>query len=134
MVIGATNRPQEIDEAARRRLLKRLYIPLPDTKARAAIIRHLTSKHTNALTEEDIQWICEKTDGYSGSDLNGLCKDAALGPMRSINIMEITSDSDVPPITRSHFESSLSQIRASVSSKDLEFYLDWNEKFGSLSI
>ncbi len=38
---GATNRPQDIDEAARRRLVKRLYIPLPDAPARLAILRNL---------------------------------------------------------------------------------------------
>ena len=38
LVVGATNRPQEIDEAARRRLVKRLYIPLPDGGAREQVI------------------------------------------------------------------------------------------------
>ena len=37
LVVGATNRPQEIDEAARRRLVKRLYIPLPDSGAREQV-------------------------------------------------------------------------------------------------
>lgn len=37
LVVGATNRPQEIDEAARRRMVKRLYIPLPDDEARMQV-------------------------------------------------------------------------------------------------
>ncbi len=43
-MVGATNRPQDLDEAARRRLVKRLYVPLPDAPARAQIIRHLLGK------------------------------------------------------------------------------------------
>jgi spastin len=41
VVIGATNRPQELDDAVRRRLVKRIYIPLPDGEGRGAIIQHL---------------------------------------------------------------------------------------------
>merc|ERR1719384_3048326 len=39
LVVGATNRPQELDDAARRRLVKRLYVPLPDETARASMCR-----------------------------------------------------------------------------------------------
>jgi len=40
-VIGATNRPQDLDEAARRRFVKRLYVPLPDYEARETLIKGL---------------------------------------------------------------------------------------------
>ncbi|CAG5135980.1 unnamed protein product, partial [Candidula unifasciata] len=62
LVIGATNRPQEIDEAARRRFVKRLLIPLPEAIARSQIIRNLMSQQTARLTEEDIQSVVDKTD------------------------------------------------------------------------
>lgn len=39
LLIGATNRPQELDEAARRRLVKRLYIPLPDFEVRIQLLK-----------------------------------------------------------------------------------------------
>lgn len=133
-MIGATNRPQEIDEAARRRLLKRLYIPLPETSARATIINNLLSNQSHDLTEEDIQWICSQTEGYSGSDMDGLCREAAIGPIRSIADILNISTSDVRPISRVDFEEALSQVRASVSNQDLDLYLDWNQKFGSLNV
>jgi len=134
LVIGATNRPQEIDEAARRRLLKRLYIPLPDSEARGTIVRTLLSTMSHSLTDEDIAWICERTDGYSGSDMDGLCREAAIGPIRAISDILNISTSDVRPIRQSDFEDAIMQVRASVSAQDLDGYMEWNKQYGSLSI
>ncbi len=63
LVIGATNRPQEIDEAARRRLVKRLYIPLPDELARKQIINNLMRQQPSSLSDSDIEAIAKKTNG-----------------------------------------------------------------------
>ena len=52
LLVGATNRPQELDEAARRRMVKRLYIPLPDAKARGQLVRRLMSTQAHSLSEE----------------------------------------------------------------------------------
>lgn len=58
VVVGATNRPQELDEAARRRLSKRLYIPLPEPVARKRLVQHLLRDQKHSLTEEHFgQWI-----------------------------------------------------------------------------
>lgn len=65
--------------------------------------------------------------------MDGLCREAAIGPIRSIlDILNISSN-DVRPISRQDFEEALTQVRASVSNQDLELYLDWNQKFGSVS-
>jgi SpoVK/Ycf46/Vps4 family AAA+-type ATPase len=133
LVIGATNRPHELDEAARRRLVKRLYIPLPDAAARKSIIQSLLSSQKHSLTESEIEEICARTDGYSGADVDNLCREAAIGPIRSIeNILQVTPE-QVRPIDTSDFCHAMSQVRASVSGKELDSYLEWNEKFGSLS-
>ena len=58
-------RPQEIDEAARRRLSKRLYIPLPDVQSRLQIMRNLLVQQRSDLTDEELQGLCEKTEGNS---------------------------------------------------------------------
>ncbi|EME27240.1 AAA-type ATPase [Galdieria sulphuraria] len=63
LVVGATNRPQELDEAARRRLIKRLYIPLPDPEARKCLISRLVSSQKHSLTEEQLESLTEKTQG-----------------------------------------------------------------------
>ena len=76
LIVGATNRPQDLDDAARRRLVKRLYIPLPDCNARQHIVKSLLEDQGNhTLSEEDMELISQKTDGYSGADMAELCKE-----------------------------------------------------------
>ncbi len=133
LIIGATNRPQEIDEAARRRLVKRLYIPLPDYPARLQIVQNLLGGQKHDLTDADLASVCNQADGYSGSDMDNLCREAALGPIRSIkDILMVTQDA-VRPIRLDDFTKALTQVRASVSQTDLAGYLEWNRQFGSLS-
>lgn len=133
LVIGATNRPQEIDEAARRRFVKRLYIPLPESAARKQIVVNLLSQQKYHLSDQELDFICQKTDGYSGADMANLCREAALGPIRSMAFGEIESISadQVRPITFEDFEDALPQVRASVSNKDLDLYIEWNNSYGS---
>ena len=66
--------------------------------------------------------------------MDGLCREAAIGPIRSISDILNICTSDVRPISREDFEEALSQVRASVSDQDLDLYLDWNQKFGSLNV
>lgn len=80
--MAATNRPQELDEAALRRFSKRVYVTLPDNQTRIVLLKRLLAKHNDPLTEEELNQMSELTEGYSGSDLTGLAKDAALGPIR----------------------------------------------------
>ena len=58
-------RPQEIDEAARRRLVKRLYIPLPDAGAREQIMYSLLSQQKCRLSEQEIKQIVQQTHGMT---------------------------------------------------------------------
>lgn len=132
LVVGATNRPQEIDEAARRRLVKRLYIPLPEASARKQIVTRLMSKEHSCLSEEEIELIVKQSDGFSGADMTQLCREASLGPIRSLQSMDITTimPEQVRPIAFVDFESAFGTVRPSVSSKDLELYETWNRTFG----
>ncbi|XP_016053770.1 PREDICTED: fidgetin-like protein 1 [Miniopterus natalensis] len=132
LVVGATNRPQEIDEAARRRLVKRLYIPLPEASARRQIVTNLMSKEQCLLREEDLELVVQHSEGFSGADVTQLCREASLGPIRSLqatDIATITAD-QVPPITYVDFENAFRTVRPSVSPKDLELYENWNRTFG----
>ncbi|KAL8049221.1 hypothetical protein ABFX02_06G007400 [Erythranthe guttata] len=139
LLIGATNRPQELDEAARRRLTKRLYIPLPTSEARSWIIKNLLVKDgLFNLSNEDIDTICTLTEGYSGSDMKNLVKDATMGPLREaltqgIEITKLKKD-DMRPVNLEDFEKALQEVRPSVSLNELGTYEKWNQQFGSLSL
>ncbi|KAJ8910358.1 hypothetical protein NQ315_004974 [Exocentrus adspersus] len=135
LVIGATNRPQELDEAARRRFVKRLYIPLPEFEARLQLINKLISNERNCLTEEHFNKIASLSDGYSGADIKNLCSEASLGPIRSIDIslIEKIQAAEVRPLIMDDFEKAFSRVKSSVSPKDLEQYISWNKIYGSNS-
>ncbi|XP_059624640.1 ATPase family AAA domain-containing protein FIGL1-like [Cornus florida] len=139
LLIGATNRPQDLDEAARRRLTKRLYIPLPSSDARAWIIHNLLEKDVLfKLSKEDIDKICELTEGYSGSDMKNLVKDASMGPLREalkqgIEITKLKQE-DMRPVNLEDFESAFLEVSPSVSLDEIGAYEEWNQKFGSLSL
>ncbi|KAL0964260.1 hypothetical protein UPYG_G00321440 [Umbra pygmaea] len=132
LVVGATNRPQEIDEAARRRLSKRLYIPLPEAKARRQIVSKLMAREKSQLGEDELESVVNGSDGFSGADMTSLCREAALGPIRSIQLSDIATitPDQVRPILHCDFLDALKVVRPSVSAKDLELYEEWNKTFG----
>uniref|UniRef100_A0A803NDS4 Uncharacterized protein n=1 Tax=Chenopodium quinoa TaxID=63459 RepID=A0A803NDS4_CHEQI len=132
---GATNRPQELDEAARRRVTKRLYIPLPSAEARAWIVRNLFEKDgLFRLSEEDMDMICKLTEVYSGSDMKNLVKDASMGPLRDAlrQGIEITKLDKMDEA--SNFADALQEVRPSVSPDEFGIYENWNKQFGSLAV
>ncbi|XP_071948209.1 fidgetin-like protein 1 isoform X2 [Antedon mediterranea] len=131
LVVGATNRPHEIDEAARRRLVKRLYIPLPDAAARKQIVTNLLSTQAYVLSESELNNIQEQTEGYSGADVANLCREAALGPVRCIKDIQQVSADQVRPMLFKDFQAALKTVRPSVSQQDLNIYLEWNKQYGS---
>eukprot|EP00559_Dactyliosolen_fragilissimus_P008281 CAMPEP_0184859608 /NCGR_PEP_ID=MMETSP0580-20130426/4600_1 /TAXON_ID=1118495 /ORGANISM="Dactyliosolen fragilissimus" /LENGTH=841 /DNA_ID=CAMNT_0027356345 /DNA_START=15 /DNA_END=2537 /DNA_ORIENTATION=+ len=135
LVIGATNRPHELDDAARRRFVKRLYIPLPERADREVLLQTLLAKNSHSLTEKDIIKLSSETDGYSGADLKALCTDAALGPIRQLGrrALEVNAG-EVPPISYRHFKHALRGMNPSVSQDDLFIYLEWNKTYGSKSV
>lgn len=133
LIVGATNRPQELDEAARRRFVKRLYIPLPEKKARWDILVNLLSEENHVISESQLDEIASRTDGFSGADMKILCQEALMEPVRamSINEMRNVAAANVRPVTFNDFINALQCVRASVSQDDLQQYVDWNNRYGS---
>lgn len=133
LIVGATNRPQELDEAARRRLVKRLYVPLPELKAREQIINNLLASVRHNLSLEDVTRIAECSAGYSGADMTNLCKEASMEPIRSIPFSQLEDIrmEEVRHITSSDFEEALINVRPSVSQSDLNIYIEWDRTYGS---
>ncbi|XP_017788657.1 PREDICTED: spastin isoform X2 [Habropoda laboriosa] len=136
LVMAATNRPQELDEAALRRFTKRVYVTLPDLRTRIMLLKRLLAKHNDPLTPEELNEMAVLTEGYSGSDLTGLAKDAALGPIRELNpdqVKELDLNS-VRNITVQDFRDSLKRIRRSVSPASLAAYEKWSFEYGDVSL
>ena len=81
MVLAATNRPWDLDEALRRRLEKRIYIPLPSEEGRRQLF-NINLK--DIKLGDDIDWdiLVKRSEGYSGADISNVCREAAMMPMR----------------------------------------------------
>ncbi|KAF5739125.1 hypothetical protein HS088_TW12G00324 [Tripterygium wilfordii] len=138
MVLAATNFPWDIDEALRRRLEKRIYIPLPNFESRKELIR-INLKTVEVSADVDIDEVARRTDGYSGDDLTNVCRDASLNGMRrkiagktrdEIKNMpkdEISND----PVAMCDFEEALIKVQRSVSQADIEKHEKWFTEFGS---
>ena len=149
LVLAATNMPWAIDEAARRRFVRRQYIPLPEAPVRGEQLRTLLGHQKHSLSKKDIQVLVELTDsmspfrphalvhmltarpGFSGSDITALAKDAAMGPLRSLGeaLLYMSTD-EIRPIQFEDFEASLINIRPSVSKQGLQEFEDWAKEFG----
>ena len=137
IVIAATNFPWDLDEALRRRLEKRIFIPLPDATTRKELIG-INFKGIAVDDSLDISEMAELTEGYSGDDITNLCRDASMAAMRAkisgkspqeiktMNMEDLSS-----PITKVDFLNSLKKIRPSVNSADVGKQLKWKDEFGS---
>merc|ERR1712194_791949 len=127
--VGATNRPELLDDALLRpgRLDQLIYIPLPDKPARQGILES-TLKKSPLAPNISLAFIAELTDGFSGADLAELCQRAAKAAIRdAIAADELKTDGDMEvdeasEITRKHFEEAMGGARRSVSITDLAKY------------
>ena len=87
MVLGATNRPWEVDEAVLRRLPQSFLVGLPDQKQRESILSKMLEGEVmdkSVYAGQGIRKLGEKTSGFSGSDLKQLCTNAAYYPIREL--------------------------------------------------
>lgn len=84
MLLATTNCPWDLDEAMRRRLEKRIYIPLPDRDARKDLFD--LCLRSVSIDEDEISsdLLAENTVGYSGADIRIICREAAMMPMRRL--------------------------------------------------
>ncbi|KAM3208956.1 hypothetical protein ACQJBY_063566 [Aegilops geniculata] len=83
LILGATNRPFDLDDAVIRRLPRRIYVDLPDAQNRMKILKILLAKE-NIESEFGFDELANATEGYSGSDLKNLCVAAAYRPVHEL--------------------------------------------------
>lgn len=141
-VIGATNRPEQLDNALCRpgRLDTLVYVPLPDEASRAGILKAQLRK-TPVADDVNIDYIASRTHGFSGADLGFVTQRAvklAIKQAISMDIertkereaagddvkMEEDADAEdpVPELTKAHFEEAMQSARRSVSDVEVRRY------------
>ena len=104
------------------------------------------SQVTHRLSDADLDVICEKTDGYSGSDMKHLVQEAARAPLRELfqqttggegggrGGAEGVTPSAMRPIKLVDFKRASKQVRPSVTRADIDFHEEWNRRHGAMSL
>lgn len=136
-VLAATNLPWELDAAMLRRLEKRILVPLPDPEARKGMFEELLPSATGD-DELTYDLLVEKTEGYSGSDIRLVCKEAAMQPLRRLMAVleekqEVIPEDELPPvgpIKHNDIEIALRNTRPSAH-LHAHRYDKFNEDYGS---
>ncbi|XP_072080783.1 uncharacterized protein [Arachis hypogaea] len=147
LVLAATNRPFDLDEAVIRRLPRRLMVNLPDAPNRAKILKVILAKE-DLSSDIDFDAIANMTEGYSGSDLKNLCVTAAHRPIKEILEKEkkehaaalaegrpapaLSGSSDIRSLNMEDFKHAHQQVCASVSSESINMteLSQWNDLYG----
>ena len=160
LVLGATNIPWGLDPAVRRRFQKKIYISLPESKARKLMLKLNLGDTYNDLTDEQFGILGDLTEGYSGSDIYNLTQDAIYGPLRKcqrathfkqldqnhivpcspsdpgamemkINDIKNPESLVAPVVTFEDFILSLQKMKPTVSKDDLKRQDEFTREFGT---
>ena len=137
MVLAATNYPWDLDEALRRRLEKRIYIPLPDDESRVELLK-LNLKGVDV--DGDVDWaaLAKRLSGYSGDDITNVCRDAAMNGMRRAvagkkpeEIRRLSAKDVAVPVTMQDFGEAIGRVSTSVARDDVRRHEEFMSDFGS---
>ena len=121
IIVAATNRPEMIDPALLRsgRFERVLHVPPPDKPAREAIMDiHSSGMPLSSFSMKDILGSME---GFTGADIEAVCREAALIAMRA----------GKKKVTKGHFEEAISRVRPTVTPEMLEYYSKMEERLTS---
>lgn len=140
MTLAATNLPWDLDEALKRRLEKRIYIPLPDFESRRQLLElNLKDISSKGL---DLDALAKRLEGYSGADISILIREVSMTPLRRAisgkTLDEIRQLNNDPEFKKSlvvlpdDFEKAIEKTKPSVNSADIKKHEEWFQKFGSV--
>ena len=134
LVLGATNRPWDIDAAMLSRFEKKVYVPLPDLTARIGIFKIHTAGINMALTEEDFIELGVRSEGYSGRDISNVCREVIMLPIRELDMGGLLENSDQEVIVRDlnlkDFTKTLKKVKPMTTEAALKQYEQWAKDFG----
>lgn len=160
LVLGATNLPWLIDEAARRRFERRIYFPLPDEATRLEMFKRIMDKCEHTMSEADFCETARATEGYSGSDLATLCQAALMKPVHRMqawrwfkrtprgvemarqeepwsfesDFFDLPQDVVPPPVDVQDVRDALNSTKPTVDADQLELYEMWTAEFGQSGV
>jgi len=142
-VLAATNRPWDLDEGIRRRLEKRIHVPLPDAAARKKSFE-IAFQELKILPDVDVEQLVDKTEGYSCADITNIVRDASYRPLRRKMEDGLVSDEVLAAfnaggtLMQEYLEmcmedlvESLKSVPKSVGGTDLQKFMDWDNEFGT---
>jgi vacuolar protein-sorting-associated protein 4 len=161
LVLAATSIPWQLEPAVRRQFDKKIYVTLLNFEGRLALLKLKTKGVESELTEEAFQTIAHLTEGFSGADIDVLCRDAEMVPVDQIqaaewfvewkgqlypvaeqrpgafhaNLLTMTAQQRAkiaqPRLQIAYFQSALMKTKPSVASADLRKFEEWAAEFGS---
>jgi AAA+ superfamily predicted ATPase len=139
IVIGATNRPFDLDEAVLRRLPRRIFVSLPDGEAREEILDILLKEevvgHSKEERKEILAYVASKTDQWSGSDLKNLCIATVMNAIKQQILEPNKKDEVVRVVEKQHFDMAFDSgdIVPSLNEKTgiIIQLQEWNAKYGT---
>jgi vacuolar protein-sorting-associated protein 4 len=131
LVLGATNRPWDLDPAFLRRFEKKIYIPLPDMESRQAIYK-IHTKGVDMAPDVNYDELARLSVGYSGADISLVCREAIMVPLRELDLSgTIGKDSvELRAVTRKDFLDALEVQKPVSTPEDLKRYKNWSAEFG----
>jgi SpoVK/Ycf46/Vps4 family AAA+-type ATPase len=132
-VIGATNKPWDLDWAFIRRFQKRILVPLPDHPTRLMMLK-LYTRHLQLATDVDLHELARLSEGFSGSDIRDVCQSAQLKLIGEFFESGQATDKKATPrsLTMDDFRQTLEERKPSVSLDMLSLYNRWSEAFKAL--
>ncbi len=129
-ILGATNRPDMLDEAMMRpgRFDRIIYVPVPDKDSRRKIFAVYLDMDESVLAGDvDMEALVEATEGYVGADIEALIREAKLDAMREfITAMAKKSDMERSDaltnvrVTKKHFENAMKKVKATLDREAIE--------------
>ncbi|KAM7270207.1 hypothetical protein ACFE04_029421 [Oxalis oulophora] len=136
LILGATNRPFDLDDAVIRRLPRRIYVDLPDAENRKKILKIFLAQE-NVTPNFQFDELAKATEGYSGSDLKNLCIAAAYRPVQELLDEEKkgsnhSATSTLRSLNLDDFIQSKAKVGPSVAydATSMNELRKWNEQYG----
>ncbi|WRX13684.1 ATPase [Theobroma cacao] len=136
LILGATNRPFDLDDAVIRRLPRRVYVDLPDAGNRKKILKIFLAQE-NLGPNFSLDELANATEGYSGSDLKNLCIAAAYRPVQELLEEEEKGGKNdaaalLRPLNVDDFIQSKAKVGPSVAydATSMNELRKWNEQYG----